>query len=343
MRTPPRSGELLDTFPELRAYGRTATRLHPRPGPVQAVDSHVGGPLRWPADEPWPTCEHPIAAYEEVPLPIDLVRRSREAEGRRVQRHILTEEEIEIHDEIAAFVGPGFTGWGSFGDGPVVGQRTVIAPHPAPNPLVAVAQLRAADIPDLPRPGGADLLQILWCPFSHPGTDWGPAVTLRWRRESDVAEPFLDPPTGDFGDEDYVPEPCRLHPEQVVEYPYHEELPVDLQERLKAWAGQGEDSLPSRYLDGVIAPGWKVGGYASWNVTDLQDTPCPQCASPARLLFVADSSEYDGASEEHWKPLDDPDPDQAWEPTGVVVGRYGALRIFACATCPGTPFVIEIH
>jgi hypothetical protein len=203
-----------------------------------------------------------------------------------------------------------------------------------------LVQLRAADIPDLPRPDGADLLQILWCPFNHVEPHWGPALLLRWRRESDVAEPFLAPPAGAV---EYVPESCRLHPEQVVDYPYHEELPADLQERLKAWDGRGEHYLPGRYLDIAIAPGWKVGGYAAWNVTDLLDTPCPRCANPTRLLFVAASSEYYGDTQQYWQPLDDPDPDRAHEPTGVVVGRYGALRIFACPTCPGTPFVTNIQ
>ncbi|MEV4510090.1 hypothetical protein AB0K00_14135 [Dactylosporangium sp. NPDC049525] len=334
MRTPPRSADLLSAFPELAAHARTATRLHPRPAPVRALDSHVGGPLRWPSDEPWPMCAHQVMVYEEVPLPLDLVTRMRQAEARRVQHHILAEGEVELHEEIAAFVGPGFSGWGTTNNGPVVGRRTVDAPHPTPTPLIAVAQLRAADIPDLPRPDGADLLQILWCPFDHADTNWGPALALRWRREADVTEPFLAPPTGDVGEDEYVPEPCRLYPEQVVDYPFCQELPADLQDRLKA---------DERYLYSAIAPGWKVGGYASWHVTDLQATPCPQCAAPTNLLFVIDSKEYDSATREYWQPLDDPDPDDAQEPTGVIVGRYSALRIFACLTCPGTPIVTDLQ
>ncbi|MFI9806421.1 DUF1963 domain-containing protein [Streptomyces sp. NPDC052301] len=43
-------------FPELLPHARPAVRLHPRrdrPGPR---DSHIGGPLWWPAAEPWPDC-----------------------------------------------------------------------------------------------------------------------------------------------------------------------------------------------------------------------------------------------------------------------------------------------
>lgn len=41
----------------LAPLARTATRLHPRPGPATPHDSSVGGPLLRPADEPWPHCD----------------------------------------------------------------------------------------------------------------------------------------------------------------------------------------------------------------------------------------------------------------------------------------------
>ncbi|KZB80730.1 hypothetical protein [Amycolatopsis regifaucium] len=43
-------------FPDLTPFTRTAVRLHPRAGTPTAYDSHIGGPLLWPADEPWPHC-----------------------------------------------------------------------------------------------------------------------------------------------------------------------------------------------------------------------------------------------------------------------------------------------
>jgi hypothetical protein len=161
-------------------------------------------------------------------------------------------------------------------------------------------------------------------------------VTLRWRREADVTEPYRETPAVPD-----APTPCRLHPEQVVDHPYHQQLPADLQRRLREWDGCGERHLPSRYLNVAIAPGWKVGGHAPWNVTDLLPTPCPACGTPAPLLLVAASSEYSGDDREHWQPSDDPDPDP--EPTGISVGRAGSLRIFACLTCPGTPFTVDVQ
>lgn len=87
----PSSSELLTIFPELATYGLTATRLHPRPGIVSAAESHIGGPLRWPADEAWPTCVTPCMVKEEVPIPVELVDRLHAAEARRTQRHIMVE------------------------------------------------------------------------------------------------------------------------------------------------------------------------------------------------------------------------------------------------------------
>lgn len=48
--------------PEIQAFARTATRLHPTPGAPTADESHIGGPLRWPDDEPWPHCQEPLPA-----------------------------------------------------------------------------------------------------------------------------------------------------------------------------------------------------------------------------------------------------------------------------------------
>ncbi|MEU7995630.1 hypothetical protein AB0B83_09855 [Micromonospora sp. NPDC049060] len=339
MITPPLPPDVLARYPGLEKLGRTATRLHPRPGAATAAMSHVGGPLLWPADEPWPTCEAPHMVHEEVPVPAELVERMRAAERRRTQSHVLAEGEVELRDEIAALIGPGFVGWGSRDGGPVVGHRYVPRPHPAPNPMVPLAQLRAQDVPDLPRPGGADLLQVLWCPFEHAEGPWGPTVELRWRREADVTDLLGQPPRGEIGNDGYVPRPCRLHPEQVVEYPYPQELP----EALRTLVDEQDEECEyddHNYVDTVMVPGWKVGGYADWSLTDLRPTPCPRCAGPTTLALVVASSERGTGRWQPTRPDGEPDHDP-YEPTGVVVGRHGALRIFVCLSCPDTPFLLD--
>ncbi|MEE6258455.1 hypothetical protein [Plantactinospora sonchi] len=337
LTTPPPPAGLLDRFPGLAALGRTTTRLHPRPDEyVTSADSHVGGPLRWPAAEPWPTCDVPHQVQTEAPIPAELVERLGSAESSR------------------RLVALGFTGWGSVNGGPVVGYRYEPVPHPRPNPMVPVAQLRAGDIPDLPRPGGADLLQVFWCPFEHAQDGlWGPTVQLRWWREADLTDPVERTSAADpgaepeVGEEHYLPQPCRLHPEQVVEYPYPEELPADLRERVDDWRVDVTEDVDRNYVATLMAPGWKVGGYPAWNLTDLLPTPCPDCAGPTSLLLVIASSEYDGGTRWRWLPVEErpadggsPDLD-VQEPTGITVGRSGSLRIFACLRCPGTPFRLD--
>ncbi|MFB4314974.1 DUF1963 domain-containing protein [Actinomadura sp. 21ATH] len=54
MRTPPPPSDITALFPALRGHERTTTMLHPVPGAPGVRDSSIGGPLLWPADEPWP-------------------------------------------------------------------------------------------------------------------------------------------------------------------------------------------------------------------------------------------------------------------------------------------------
>ncbi|MFI5531097.1 DUF1963 domain-containing protein [Kitasatospora sp. NPDC051853] len=59
-RTPGRPLDVEALFPEVAPYRRRTVRLHPRAGSPRRRDSSVGGPLLWPAEEPWPTCpDHP--------------------------------------------------------------------------------------------------------------------------------------------------------------------------------------------------------------------------------------------------------------------------------------------
>ncbi|TDC70591.1 DUF1963 domain-containing protein [Actinomadura sp. GC306] len=50
--------DITEVFPDLAGHARTAVRLHPRRGNPGVGDSHIGGPLLWPVDEPWPSCHN---------------------------------------------------------------------------------------------------------------------------------------------------------------------------------------------------------------------------------------------------------------------------------------------
>lgn len=57
--TPPRPVDVAAAVSQLAPLARTTTRLHPHPGAPSSHDSSVGGPLLWPADQPWPYCDGP--------------------------------------------------------------------------------------------------------------------------------------------------------------------------------------------------------------------------------------------------------------------------------------------
>ncbi|WP_171075192.1 hypothetical protein [Nonomuraea basaltis] len=76
-------------------------------------NSHIGGPLIWPSDEPWPACDRTVQV------------------------------------QAAPFGQPG---WLTMKDR---------APE-SPVPMVGVAQFYARDIPEIPFPEGADLLQVVF-------------------------------------------------------------------------------------------------------------------------------------------------------------------------------------
>lgn len=65
--------DITEHIPELAAYARTAVRLHPRRGNPGPGDSSIGGPLRWPADEPWPLCAEPDWAGRPVEAPVAMI------------------------------------------------------------------------------------------------------------------------------------------------------------------------------------------------------------------------------------------------------------------------------
>ncbi|MFJ9442502.1 hypothetical protein ACIRRH_11595 [Kitasatospora sp. NPDC101235] len=331
--TPPRPLDVEALFPELARHRGTTTRLHPRPGRPNASASSVGGPLLWPADEPWPVCTdpHPHARGRR---PAD-IHRSREvlaAAWNREQDPGPTDGERKLLDELHRR------------------HRVEGASADDPLPLIGLAQFYRRDIPDLPAgPDDCDLLQVFWCPFdAHGPGRTGMLLDLRWRRSWEVTEVLASPPRPEVvGFDGYVPEPCVLHPEQVTTYPFAGLLPEDLCARIGAWEEareeaeeDEEDAGPPLYqYDLSIPPGWRVGGFASWHSTDPAPMDCHSCATPMQLLLTIDSSEWDGGSGS-WRPLEDQasaDLHSTSTPTEVTVGRWGELNVFACPADPRHP------
>jgi hypothetical protein len=352
-------------FPGIEEYAATATRLHPRGGKPDPRGSHIGGPLRWPAGEAWPTCgaEHVLAT--EVPIPDPLLSRLERLRAADPATRWSGYQEVlaELASRAPGFVGIDRRGGRSarqpaapypvapypVAPHPVapypVAQYLVSRPQPEPSPLVAVAQLRAADVPDLRPPPGTDVLQVLWCPNDHDtgGGGLAPAATVYWRREAEVPGVLCSPPApASVGHRAYLPRPCVLHPEQVVEYPWWQQLPADLGQRVRSWDAD-HDGRYHRQL--AAAPGWKVGGWPQWPTTDPMPLYCTRCGEPMRQLLQIDSGEWGDAG--RWCPLEDralhpgdgPEHSAGYlaaaEPTGVIAGHTGLYRIFTCPACPG--------
>ncbi|MDX3548306.1 hypothetical protein PV729_45695 [Streptomyces europaeiscabiei] len=333
--TPPRPLDVEALFPELAAFRGTTTRLHPRPGRPDHSASSVGGPMLWPADEPWPVCgEAHSRGRGRRPADIRRYRQVLASAWAREQAPGPTDEERELLGELHQE------------------HRIPGASEIDPLPMIGLAQLYRRDVPDLPAgPGDCDLLQVFWCPFNAHGPGrYDLELHLRWRRSWEVGEVLTAPPQPlVVGSDGFVPEPCVLHPEQVVTYPFAGLLPEELCARIDAWeealdeeAEQSADESTTELLgyqyDLSIPPGWHVGGFASWHSTDPYPMDCLTCTAPMHLLLTIDSSEWDGGSGS-WKPLENQNQPthRCATPTEITVGRWGELNVFACPNEPGHP------
>lgn len=283
----------------------TTTRLHPRPGTPTAADSSVGGPLLWPADEPWPFCQDGDKHYVHQLHTPATVRRDREIQAAARGRNLTTAERDEM------------SGWDFSEPHELVAQ---------PIPLIPVAQLHRRDIPDFIGPDDRDLLQVLWCPLDHPDDGYNPRVRVLWRRTADITGPLAMPPDPPVVRDDYLPTASVVHPEQIVEYPPPAVLPPDLRERIDEWEEDLDEDF-SYESDLSLAPGWKVGGFPDCSVPDVWEWECTECGTEMRLLLAVASGEWgDGES---WRPPQDP-PGTDCYITDICIGRGWDLNIMHC-------------
>lgn len=180
--TPPRPVEVTAIFPELAPLARPAIRLHPRPGSPSTGESSVGGPLLWPAEEPWPHCEgeHLDSGFRRSPADVRLSRRRLARLHHDPQGPEFTPEEEVIKEQIAARLAKRL-------------DAGLPGPAECPVPMLPVAQLYLRDIPLLRPPEEADLLQVLWCPYDH-APDWKPATAVFWRSAASVVDVLATPP-----------------------------------------------------------------------------------------------------------------------------------------------------
>ncbi|MGW3917485.1 hypothetical protein ACWEBX_39345 [Streptomyces sp. NPDC005070] len=349
--TPPRPVDVTAVFPELAPLARPAIRLHPRPGSPSVGESSVGGPLLWPAEEPWPHCEashlHVDSGFRQSPDDVRLMRRMQARRHRDHDGHGgMTPEEALIKERNATRLA----------------ERFAAGPPPAdcPVPMLPVAQLYLRDIPLLRPPGQADLLQVLWCPYDHD-PHHKPSTALFWRSAAEVVDILATPPEPyEVNDDGYLPEPCVLAPEAITEYPNSLDLSPQLRLMVEDWsrwqaAGADVDSsyadYPRDFYDPHLAdaPGWKVGGWPPWGRTDPNPRYCAVCEVRMVPLLTIASFEWDGGEGHSWAPCEEQAAAYAAntvgsccgqspsQPTKVAVGSTDNMQIYICPASPEHP------
>jgi hypothetical protein len=279
--TPKPPADLLAVAPELKGVAKLAFRLHPRycAIPPEATQSNLGGPLLWPAVEPYP----------------------------------------------------------------VTADGKLLAP---------VLQLRRADAPpQVTFPEGRDLLQLFWNPRFEAGRPRASVeVATVWRESGGLSagppHPLAplargegDPDTlGPAVWTDFLPLPCRLAPERMLEFPAWEILPRPMRDRVAAAVPGGEAAY--RHLLSV-APGTKVGGYApAAALPEAKPPACPTCSWGMDYLLTVAEAEWDGATAPRWKPAEDTQVSPQRTADGLSLGPAAGCSLFVCRRCEGWPVAL---
>jgi hypothetical protein len=240
-------------------------------------------------------------------------------------------------------------------------------------PLVTVLQLRADDFPEMPFPPGADLFQVLWCPREHddvpecrdkPCAMYWADPRFYWRNSAAITRPRPDNPPPQEAYYEYVPFPCRLLPERVIEYPSVYELPEDLVDRIYEWEDHhvGPDGMHACQYERKlsVAPGTKMGGYLEW--IQFPWIPTCTCGRLMEHLLTIATVEWNGILDRRWTPIEEQEIlasfpgawqdlderpreifDALWNPTGLSLGDSGHMQLFVCRHCGDWPIVANIE
>lgn len=198
---------------------------------------------------------------------------------------------------------------------------------------VPILQLRRDEFPELQFPEGKDLFQLLWCPNDH---FWqiSPVCKAIWRAEAEITNPRATMPRPTPIEEEYLPRPCQLHPERIIEYP-DQGLPLEIAAAIERWESTAQE-YDLYWSELSAAPGTKLGGYPQWIQGEW--IPDCECGHPMEHLLTIASPEHRGRSWQRWCPVEDFDAlDETDQSTGIMLGDVGSMYVFICRRCPNWP------
>jgi hypothetical protein len=209
-------------------------------------------------------------------------------------------------------------------------------------PYVPVLQLRKSEIPEMPFPWGADVMQLLWCPHYH-GECLGPICRAYWRSEAELRAGSISPPAASTAERHLLPRACVLYPERVTEYPAASELTHEARQSIHDEIQRripGEPYAYERLLS--CASGTKAVGHPDW----IQDPEIPTCGCGSDMEYMLTIASYEWSvnTVDRWCPIEDRvgwdvamaghgEGETGQTAAGLYIGDCGSVYLFVCRAC----------
>ncbi|MFD8983351.1 hypothetical protein [Streptomyces sp. NPDC059564] len=302
--TPPRPVDVTAVFPQLAPLARPAIRLHPRPGSPSPHDSSVGGPLLWPADEPWPYCDE-----------------SHDQAGELYEAYeVRAGEDYEWHD----------------GPNPMVPvAQLYVRDIPLLRPPGQADLLQVLWCPFEHEPDCKPPTALFWrssAEVTH--TRAAPPGPFAVEYDGYVPRPSVLAPERITE----YPNPMDLSKElraPLNDWSRWQAAGSGVDSR---WAPYPEEFYGNELS---LAPGWKAGGWPPWGLTDPIARFCATCDAGMVPLLTIASSEWSG-NNHGWIPYEDQSTtphsgDVDWNPPRVQISRGNHLQLYVCPESPEHP------
>jgi hypothetical protein len=170
--------------------------------------------------------------------------------------------------------------------------------------------------PVFPFQKGTDCFQLLWLPPAND--ELPPTLLTRWLDSNDRALATHEVPYQPGGSDMLFPQECRLHPEEVVEYPsrwalseYHKNLLLSNGRFMRLAEAHGDADNPLAFYQTHLscAPGTKLAGHPHW--IQYPEWPISDRGLAMEHLLTVSSREWDAGDYSRWKPAKDGNPDTA--------------------------------